>query len=305
MSGPTVTVTPSTAAVTVTASGATVNVTAGQATVSVQPLAGGTVAATAVSYTPIDGTDWPNPDPTTVQGALDALAAGGIGGGGGGAVAVKEAGTEITAAASAIDFGAGFDVTESPAGEANVSLDLSEVSVPAASLTGTIDDARIPSGIARDSEVAAAYQPLDLDLTAIAALSTTTFGRNLLTLADAAALRTEAGLGGAATLNVGTGAGTVAAGDDSRITGAAQKASNLSDLASAATARTNLGLGALAVASPGNWKIVYTDGTGAGTGVALGSAGSVLTSNGASSAPSWGAVPESNLGLVMSRALFR
>lgn len=39
---------------------------------------------------------------------------------------------------------------------------------------------------------------------------------------------------------VGTTAGTVAAGDDSRIVGAAQKAQNLSDMANAATARTNI-----------------------------------------------------------------
>lgn len=44
-------------------------------------------------------------------------------------------------------------------------------------------------------------------------------------------------------VSVGTTSGTVAAGDDSRITGAAQKASNLSDLPSASTARSNLGLG--------------------------------------------------------------
>lgn len=41
----------------------------------------------------------------------------------------------------------------------------------------------------------ATYQPLDSDLTAIAALTTTTFGRALLALADAAALRTAADVG--------------------------------------------------------------------------------------------------------------
>lgn len=56
---------------------------------------------------------------------------------------------------------------------------------------------------------ATAYQPLDSDLTAIAALSTTTFGRALLALADAAALRSAAGIvaslpltGGAVTGNI-------------------------------------------------------------------------------------------------------
>jgi hypothetical protein len=47
--------------------------------------------------------------------------------------------------------------------------------------------------------------------------------------------------GNAMEKNTGTSSGTVAAGDDSRITGAAQKSSNLSDLASAATALANLG----------------------------------------------------------------
>jgi hypothetical protein len=44
------------------------------------------------------------------------------------------------------------------------------------------------------SAAAAAYQPLDADLTAIAALTTASYGRSLLTLADAAALRTSAAL---------------------------------------------------------------------------------------------------------------
>lgn len=53
-------------------------------------------------------------------------------------------------------------------------------------------DYATPAGVV--SYTAANYQPLDSDLTAIAGLSTTTFGRSLLTQADASAARTTLGL---------------------------------------------------------------------------------------------------------------
>jgi hypothetical protein len=66
--------------------------------------------------------------------------------------------------------------------------------------TGAITAPVIPSLFASGNSLltttaaAAAYQPLDADLTAIAALTTASYGRSLLTLADAAALRTSAAL---------------------------------------------------------------------------------------------------------------
>jgi hypothetical protein len=74
---------------------------------------------------------------------------------------------------------------------------------------------------------------------------------NLADVADPATARGSLGLGTAATRGVGTTAGTVAAGDDARISGAAQKAQNLADLASPSTARSNLGLGGAATLAVG------------------------------------------------------
>lgn len=56
-------------------------------------------------------------------------------------------------------------------------------------------DGDLVSYIASGSDAGGtSYQPLDSDLTAIAALSTTIFGRSLLTAASAAGLRTMAGI---------------------------------------------------------------------------------------------------------------
>ena len=68
------------------------------------------------------------------------------------------------------------------------------------------DDSRIV-GALNAATAATTYQPLDSDLTSIAALTTTTFGRSLLTQTDAAATRTTIGLGSLATQS-GTFSGT-------------------------------------------------------------------------------------------------
>ncbi|MCW9529216.1 hypothetical protein [Klebsiella grimontii] len=63
--------------------------------------------------------------------------------------------------------------------------------------------------------------------------------------------RDNLGLGNSATLPVGTGPDSVAAGNDSRITGAVQKLQNLADLPDKAVARSSLELGNSATRSVG------------------------------------------------------
>lgn len=112
--------------------------------------------------------------------------------------------------------------------------------------------------------IAAAYQPLDSDLTALAALATTSFGRALLTLADEAAGRTAFGLG---TMSVETASdyltvATAASGYqplDSDLTAIAALSTTsygraLLALADAAAARTALGLGTMALETAASYS---------------------------------------------------
>lgn len=70
-----------------------------------------------------------------------------------------------------------------------------------AALPGKADAATVSAALSgkADTSALAGYQPVDSDLTAIAALTTTSFGRSFLDRADAAAGRTLLGLGTAAT----------------------------------------------------------------------------------------------------------
>ena len=89
----------------------------------------------------------------------------------------------ISAAVRAIETKLGYDASTPPGGGASLISDNAGRSAWRELVAGDIPD------------LSASYQPLDADLTAIAALTTTAFGRSLLTQADAAAARTAIGAG--------------------------------------------------------------------------------------------------------------
>jgi hypothetical protein len=113
----------------------------------------------------------------------------------------QAAGT-ITGLATVATSGAYIDLSGRPSLGSAASLSVGTTA-------GTVaagDDSRIVGALST-ATAATTYQPLDSDLTAIAALTTTAFGRSLLTQADAAATRTTIGLGSLATQS-GTFSGT-------------------------------------------------------------------------------------------------
>jgi hypothetical protein len=99
------------------------------------------------------------------------------------------------------------------------------------------------------------YQPLDSDLTSIAALTTTAYGRAFLALADAAAGRTALGLGNAATLTVDADLATLSLPASTTITAFG---ASLVDDADAAAGRATLGLGTMATAAAADYQAKAT-----------------------------------------------
>lgn len=99
---------------------------------------------------------------------------------------------------------AGTDYLLVDASDARVLLGITSVG---SNLITAVDAAamRVILGVGASGD----FQPLDADLTAIAALTTAAFGRSLLAAIDAAAVRTALALGTAALLNSGVANGNV------------------------------------------------------------------------------------------------
>lgn len=134
--------------------------------------------------------------------------------------------------------------------------------------TGTIPTARLPILIGDISSAAGSNTVTVTRLRGVNIASATPTTNQVLTFtggawtpsnaATGSVTNITAGIGllggsitsaGTLSVNFGQVSGTVAAGNDSRITGSLQSVNNFSDLSSSATARTNLGLGILSTKS--------------------------------------------------------
>lgn len=105
---------------------------------------------------------------------------------------------QVLAKNSATDFDTKW-VTLAGGGDLLASNNLSELVGTASTARGNIGAEVAGAAAAAQAAAIAASQPLDADLTSIAALTTTTYGRSLLTGVDAATTRSTLGLGTAAT----------------------------------------------------------------------------------------------------------
>jgi hypothetical protein len=137
---------------------------------------------------------------------------------------------------------------------------------------GAVDSVNGQTGVVLLGATDVGAQPVDSDLTAIAALTTTAFGRGLLALADAAAGRTAFGLGTAATHAhtdydlAGAAAAAQSASQplDSDLTAIAALTTTafgrgLLALADAAAARSALGLGTAATTAATDYQPIDSD----------------------------------------------
>jgi peptidoglycan/xylan/chitin deacetylase (PgdA/CDA1 family) len=155
-------------------------------------------------------------------------------------VGADSAGAAATAQANAETFATGAVATETTNRNTAIAAAVAPLA-PLASpaLTG---NPTAPTQTTGDSSTKVATDQFVATALALAPLK----ANNLSDLLSASTARTNLGLGGAATENVGTTSGTVAAGNDGRITGALQAANNLSDVANPTTARGNLAAAPLA-----------------------------------------------------------
>jgi hypothetical protein len=144
-----------------------------------------------------------------------------------------------------------------------------------------------PAGSAASAQAAAiaASQPLDSDLTAIAALTTTAYGRSFLALADAAAGRTALGLGSAAVAATGDfdPAGSAASAQAAAIAASQPLDSDLTAIAALTT--TAYGRAFLALADAAAGRTALGLGTAATTDSTAYEAAGAITTHSAATDP--------------------
>ena len=114
------------------------------------------------------------------------------------------------------------------------------------------------------SAVAAGYQPLDADLTAIAALTTTSFGRAVLELADQAAAQTYFGIGANAVTSAAVIADNALLRGDGGARGVQDSGITVSDLSGGAYTVTGGAANMVITAGTGNSRTLSLQSTTAG-----------------------------------------